>query len=396
MAEFNTLREGMQVYDTSDQMLGIVERADDTGFEVAGRRYARESIGRVAQGRVYLRADAAVAGTARAADRQDEGQLRIPVAEERLTVGKREVELGEVAIRKTVTEEEQTIPVTLTHEEVRVEEIDTPDRPATGADLFAEETIRVPVRGEEAVVAKEAVVTGEVVIDKEAVAEQQQVSGTVRRQRVEVDRAYQEARADLEQAHATGGTGRTFAQAEPEYRVGFTAAHDERHAGREFEDVETDLRREYEADTARGGDWARSRGEIQTGWTQARERARGHHRLLTQVQEGMDVYDRDGEKIGTVRDVYMGNSTPRGRVFGGTSGVMADRDDSFLDNLAEAFVGDDTLPETFRNRLVRQGYVRIDAAGFFAKDRFATPDQLAAVSEGRVELSVMKDELISA
>ncbi len=114
--------------------------------------------------------------------------LTVPVAEERLTVGKRETNLGAVNIRKTVTEEQQTVPVTLMHEEVRVEEVAVTDRPLRAdEDAFAEGTIRVALRGEEAVVAKEAVVTGEVVIDKETVAREEQVSGTVRKQRVEVE-----------------------------------------------------------------------------------------------------------------------------------------------------------------------------------------------------------------
>ncbi len=117
-----------------------------------------------------------------------EGSLRVPLVEERLTVGKRETELGEIAIRTTVTEEERTVPVTLRHEKVRVEERAVAERPATGADLFTEETLRVALRGEEAVVAKEAVVTGEVVVEKETVAREEQVSGTVRKQRVEVER----------------------------------------------------------------------------------------------------------------------------------------------------------------------------------------------------------------
>ncbi len=116
-----------------------------------------------------------------------EGALRVPVAEERLTVGTREVELGAVEIRKTVTEEQRTVPVTLTHEEVHVQERTVTERPATGTDLFAEGTMRVTLHGEEAVVAKEVVVTGEVVIDKERVIEEGRLTDTVRKEHVEVE-----------------------------------------------------------------------------------------------------------------------------------------------------------------------------------------------------------------
>ena len=73
------------------------------------------------------------------------------------------------------------MPVELTREDVRVEQRDLADRPATGEDPVQEGTIRVPVRGEE------AVVTGEVVIEKERLAERQQGPDTVRTERVEVD-----------------------------------------------------------------------------------------------------------------------------------------------------------------------------------------------------------------
>ena len=78
--------------------------------------------------------------------------------------------------------------MTLRHDEVNVREVDVADRPLRpGEDAFGEGTIRVPVRGEEAVVTKEAVVTGEVVVEKETVAERRQITDTVRKQRVVVD-----------------------------------------------------------------------------------------------------------------------------------------------------------------------------------------------------------------
>ena len=79
------------------------------------------------------------------------------------------------------------------------------------ADAFQGGTIRVPVRGEEAVVSKEAVVTGEVVIDKEQTTERQQVTDTVRRERVGVDENTREASATA--GVAATATTRGMAQA---------------------------------------------------------------------------------------------------------------------------------------------------------------------------------------
>jgi uncharacterized protein (TIGR02271 family) len=303
MSQQFDIQEGMQVYG-GDQLIGRVERLHDGGFHVNGQHYTQQMVTRVEHNRIYLGdsglpddatpaddttvgaarvertiTDTATTGTATAGtsaeDTKTEGALRVPIIEERLAIGTREVELGEVDIRKTVTAEEQTASVTLRRDEVHVEEIDVADRPLrAGEDAFAEGTIRVQLRGEEAVVAKETVVTGEVVIAKETVAEERTITDTVRRQRVDVDEQYRQARTDLEREHGTrvGTTGRAFAEAEPNYRTGFDAGHDERYGGREFADVEPDLRRDHATRGVTADRWAELRHEIEAGWNKARNR----------------------------------------------------------------------------------------------------------------------------
>jgi hypothetical protein len=112
----------------------------------------------------------------------------------------------------------------------------------------------------------------------------------------------------------------------------------------------------------------------------------------------MAVHDRAGERVGTVRQVYFGNTAEMGGDPGlepVTGGGTGDRDTSLLDNLAEALGGGETLPETFRARLEREGYLQIDSSGFLAGDRFATPDQIAEVREDGVMLNVDREELIA-
>lgn len=101
----------------------------------------------------------------RRAGEQPADEARPPAAAERPHAGTRPTELGEVRAHKRVVEEEQTVPVELQREEVHVREERGGERPVRpGEDVFREGTIRVPVRGEEAVVRKEAVVAGEVAI----------------------------------------------------------------------------------------------------------------------------------------------------------------------------------------------------------------------------------------
>jgi uncharacterized protein (TIGR02271 family) len=197
------LRQGMQVFSGEDRLLGPIERLDATALTVKGEQYEFSSVARLDGDRVYLtrqvgatagRADRAVAD-ATAAGAHDEGEVRVPVYEERLGVEKRAAERGEVQLHTTVTEEQQVVPVELQREEVRVQQVDTVERPASATEIrnaFEGSTIRVPVHGEEAVVTKTAVVTGEVVVTKERTTEHQQVADTVRKERVDVDEDYEQ------------------------------------------------------------------------------------------------------------------------------------------------------------------------------------------------------------
>jgi hypothetical protein len=64
--------------------------------------------------------------------------------------------------------------------------------------------------------------------------------------------------------------------------------------------------------------------------------------------------------------------------------------------VARAIFPSDQVPETLRERLLRQGFLRIDSTGLFAADRYVMPDQIADVSEGRITLRVTRDELIKS
>jgi uncharacterized protein (TIGR02271 family) len=287
MGLFDKLRRGMHVYGTDDRSVGTVDRWDDEHVYVGGRPYKRSMFDRFDNDRLYFSNDGyrtyqATSGS-EIGNAVTGGEVRVPVLEERLDVEKRQGEMGAVEVRKDVVSERVDVPVTLRHEEVRVDRVDVPDRPiAVGdapdafPDAFKEGTIRVPVRGEEAVARKETVVTGEVVIDRDVVTENQTVSDTVRKERVDVDKDFGRAREGFRQ-HFEGRRGaltgtavdtRTFEDAEPNYRRGFTAAYDRRYAGRSFDDVEPELRREHRSNSS-DQDWERLREEIREGFDRA-------------------------------------------------------------------------------------------------------------------------------
>jgi uncharacterized protein (TIGR02271 family) len=270
------LRRGMQVQSGEGQALGAIERLDADSLTVKGQQYAFSSVERIEGDRVYLTRQVGAstdAGRARGETVAADDDVRIQVHEERLEVGKRQVERGDVQVTKTVTSEQQTVPVELTREEVHVEQTDTADRPASEAEAagaFQEGTIRVPVRGEEAVARKETVVTGEVVIDKTRTTETEQVTDTVRREHVEVDENYDKARAAYQQQLAKRPGAPKPEEAEPYFRTGYAAALDKRYAGKTFEEVEPELRQA--TGVADESAWERLKREVREGFTGARER----------------------------------------------------------------------------------------------------------------------------
>jgi hypothetical protein len=166
-------------------------------------------------------------------------------------------------------------------------------------------------------------------------------------------------------------------------------------------------------------------------------------RLIAMVQEGMEVRDAAGERVGKVRSVFVGDggdpadadrqareaianvqratSEPDDKPLGigdieavGVGGLSGDGghplgpltgaaaiDPDYPNRVVAegplgAQVPDEDLPREGRDALVRQGYIRIDSAGLFAADMYATADQVAQVGADGVVLSVGRDALRSA
>lgn len=127
------------------------------------------------------------AATTRSDPSRGVGDEVIPIVEETLRVGKRDVSHGRVRIRSYVVETPVSESVSLREESVHVERRPV-DRAVTGDEaLFRERTIEAEERSEEAVVSKEARVKEELVIKKDVEQRTETVQDTVRRTEVDVD-----------------------------------------------------------------------------------------------------------------------------------------------------------------------------------------------------------------
>jgi uncharacterized protein (TIGR02271 family) len=126
--------------------------------------------------------------TASAPTTPPEGDTTIPIIEEELHVGKREVEKGGVNVRTRIVERPVEERINLREEHVHVER--TPvNRPATEADLNTtqERNIEITEHAEVPVIDKEARVVEEVSIEKEVEEHDETIRDTVRSTDVDVD-----------------------------------------------------------------------------------------------------------------------------------------------------------------------------------------------------------------
>lgn len=134
----------------------------------------------------------AATGTAAAADiGRTTNEERIPIVEEELRVGKREVARGGVRVHSYVVETPVHEQVNLREEHVSVERrpVDgTTDNVADIGDAFRERSVEVTETAEEAVVDKRARVREEVVVRKGVEERVENIDDSVRRTEVDIDR----------------------------------------------------------------------------------------------------------------------------------------------------------------------------------------------------------------
>ena len=112
------------------------------------------------------------------------------------------------------------------------------------------------------------------------------------------------------------------------------------------------------------------------------------------LRKGMTVYDSMHNKIGKVDDFkYSENETDPDVIPAEIDGTDKRGHESILESIAEAF-GKEEIPQPLRDRLLTEGYIRLDTAGLLAKDRFILPDQIASATGDEIVLNVAKDDLI--
>ncbi len=112
---------------------------------------------------------------------------RVQRYEEELQAEKTQRETGAVRVNKDVVEEQRTLEVPVTREEVHITSHSTGGSDVDTSQAFQGGSIEIPVREEDVEVRKQARVAEELEIEKRAVQDTEQVSDTVRKEVFDVD-----------------------------------------------------------------------------------------------------------------------------------------------------------------------------------------------------------------
>ena len=208
---------------------------------------------------------------------RQERERVVPIVQEELKVGKREVERRGPRVYTRMAEQPVEQQVTLREERTHVERRPA-NRPATQADMqaFEEGTIEVRERREEPVVRKEARVVEEVVIGKHMSERSETIRDTVRHTEVEIDQrdgaldssvpdddAY---RRHFSTAYARSGAN--FDDYLPAYRYGQGLSTNERYRSGDWSSIEADARRGWESANP-NRPWNAFRDAVRNGWERA-------------------------------------------------------------------------------------------------------------------------------
>ena len=210
---------------------------------------------------------------------RDTSTAAIPVVQEQLKVGKREVQRGGVRVFSRVVETPVNESIGLREEHVNVQRraVDEPIS-TTDATAFKEQSIEMRETAEEAVVEKSARVVEEVMVNKEVTQREQQIHDTVRHTEVEVEqlgagsaRSSMMSDDDYYRNHFTsnyGTTGASYEDYAPAYSYGSEMARNQKYSGRKWDDVESDLSSDWSArsGSSTGSTWEKMKAAVRHGW----------------------------------------------------------------------------------------------------------------------------------
>jgi len=292
----NVPRDTGTFQESQGRSLQAGDLADDTDSSLrssSGSMQGGTLQGGTLQGTASLQGsnDASLGGTAITGGQsmqrdmsQEAGTSRaIPVVEEELKVGKREVNRGGVRVFSRVVETPVDQSIGLREEHVNVERRPV-NQPISSADstAFKEQSIELRETAEEAVVQKSARVVEEVLVGKEVSQRQEHIHDTVRRTEVEVENLPGDTSMSASRMSGALGSddawrkdwdsnysslGGSYDDYAPAYRYGNEMRRSDQYKNRDWSDVESDLKSNWESRNSGGpSTWEKFKAAVRHGW----------------------------------------------------------------------------------------------------------------------------------
>jgi hypothetical protein len=97
---------------------------------------------------------------------------------------------------------------------------------------------------------------------------------------------------------------------------------------------------------------------------------------ISQVVEGMRVFDASGQEVGTVEYVKLGDP------------------EAITKTGEETDNGEPRVAGELRERLLRLGFIKVDRKGFLKSDGYVAADEIDRVQDGAVRVSVTDKEML--
>jgi uncharacterized protein (TIGR02271 family) len=284
----NVPRDTSTFQETQGRSLQSGDLDDGIGRDADGLRASSGSL----QGTASLQGsnDASLGGTAVTgqsmqrdlSQSSDNTSRAIPVVQEELKVGKREVQRGGVRVFSRVVETPVDQTIGLREEHVNVERRPV-DQPISSADAtaFKEQSFELRETAEEAVVQKSARVVEEVLVGKEVSQRQEQIHDTVRHTEVQVENLAGDTTLGASRTGSLGSDdawrkdwdsnysnlGGSYDDYAPAYRYGNEMRSSSQYKDRDWSDVESDLRSDWESRNTGGpSTWEKFKAAVRHGW----------------------------------------------------------------------------------------------------------------------------------
>jgi len=119
--------------------------------------------------------------------KETDDATKLSLRKEELDIAKSSVQKGEVEFGKEIIEEQKTVDVPVTREEIVIERKSL-NNEASDSPITDEQSIRIPVNEEKVHVDKHTVVTGEISAHKRAIEDTEHIEETLKREEAQINK----------------------------------------------------------------------------------------------------------------------------------------------------------------------------------------------------------------